>query len=163
MQSPPYLPQVFSGAKEVRDHFSQLRAAGKKLVTTNGCFDIGHAGHIRYLGEAKSQGDILVVGINSDESVRKLKGPARPLQGENDRALLIGALRMVDAAFIFREDDPRAFLEILRPDIHVKGGDYGADLLEREVVERFGGRVAIVSLVKGYSTTNLVDKIRTKQ
>ncbi len=158
------LPQtVFLGAHEVRDNLSSLRAAGKKIVTTNGCFDILHAGHIRYLFEAKRLGDLLVVGINSDDSVRRLKGPARPLQGENDRVMLIGSLRMVDAAFIFREDDPRAFLEILRPDIHVKGGDYGADMIEREVVERFGGTIAIVPFVKGYSTTSLVEKIRSNR
>jgi rfaE bifunctional protein nucleotidyltransferase chain/domain len=154
-------PQAFSNAQEVRDHFLKLRAEGKKMVTTNGCFDILHAGHVRYLSEAKACGDLLVVGVNSDESVRRLKGPTRPLQGENDRTMLIGSLRMVDAAFIFREDDPRAFLEILRPDIHVKGGDYGADLLEREVVERFGGKIRIVPFVKGYSTTSIVEKIRT--
>jgi D-glycero-beta-D-manno-heptose 1-phosphate adenylyltransferase len=154
---------VFLGPHEVREHFSLLRAAGKKLVTTNGCFDILHAGHVRYLSDAKRCGDILVVGINSDESVRSLKGAARPLQNENDRALLIGSLRCVDAAFIFREDDPRAFLEILRPDIHVKGGDYQADLLEREVVERFGGKIKIVPFVKGYSTTSIVEKIKMNQ
>jgi glycerol-3-phosphate cytidylyltransferase len=159
----PLLPRtVFPGPHEVRDYFSSLRASGKKLVTTNGCFDILHAGHVRYLNDAKRLGDILVVGVNSDGSVRKLKGPRRPLQGENDRALLIASLRMVDAAFIFREDDPRAFLEILRPDVHVKGGDYGADILEREVVERFGGKIEIVPFVKGYSTTSLVEKIRLK-
>jgi rfaE bifunctional protein nucleotidyltransferase chain/domain len=153
---------IFSNAAEVRDHFMKHRESGKRLVTTNGCFDILHAGHVRYLSEAKRCGDILVVGINSDESVRKLKGPARPLQGERDRALLIGSLKMVDAAFIFGEGDPRAFLEILRPDVHVKGGDYNADLLEREVVERFGGIIKIVPFVKGYSTTSLVEKIRDR-
>jgi rfaE bifunctional protein nucleotidyltransferase chain/domain len=158
--SPAGLP-VFPDAAAVRDHFFPLRAAGKKLVTTNGCFDILHSGHIRYLAEAKTCGDILVVGINSDESVRRLKGPTRPLQHENDRALLVGALKSVDAAFIFREDDPCAFLEILRPDVHVKGGDYTRDMIEREVVERHGGVVKIVPFVKGYSTTSLVEKIRT--
>jgi rfaE bifunctional protein nucleotidyltransferase chain/domain len=162
MGNPRSTPTIFSNAQEVRDHFSALRAAGKKLVTTNGCFDILHAGHIQYLSEAKRCGDILVVGVNSDESVRKLKGPTRPLQAEKDRLLLIGSLKMVDAAFIFREDDPRAFLEILRPDVHVKGGDYGADLLEREVVERFGGKIKIIPFVKGYSTTSLVEKIRDR-
>ncbi len=151
---------VFSTAREVSDHFAALRRAGKKLVTTNGCFDILHTGHLQYLSDAKRCGDILVVGINSDDSVRRLKGPTRPLQNEKDRAFLIGSLKAVDAAFIFREDDPRAFLEIIRPDIHVKGGDYGRDLLEREVVERYGGTIKIVPFVKGYSTTSLVEKIR---
>jgi D-glycero-beta-D-manno-heptose 1-phosphate adenylyltransferase len=157
------LKSIFSGPGEIREYFSSARAAGKKLVTTNGCFDILHAGHVRYLCDAKQMGDILVVGINSDESVRKLKGPTRPLQNENDRAFLIGSLRCVDAAFVFPEDDPRAFLEIIRPDFHVKGGDYKADLLEREVVERFGGKITIVPFVKGYSTTSIVEKIKTGQ
>jgi D-glycero-beta-D-manno-heptose 1-phosphate adenylyltransferase len=154
---------IFSTAKEVREYFLPQREAGKKVVTTNGCFDILHVGHVQYLSEAKRCGDILIVGINSDESVRRLKGPTRPLQGENERAMLISSLKMVDAAFVFREDDPRAFLEILRPDIHVKGGDYGKDLLEREVVEKFGGKIQIVPFVKGYSTTSLVDKIQANR
>jgi D-beta-D-heptose 7-phosphate kinase/D-beta-D-heptose 1-phosphate adenosyltransferase len=157
-QLPPR--SAFKDVFDVRDFLAPLRTEGKKLVTTNGCFDILHAGHVKYLLEAKALGDLLAVGINSDESVRKLKGSSRPLQNENDRLLLMAALRMVDAAFIFREDDPRAFLEVLRPDVHVKGGDYGRGILERETVERHGGRIEIVSFVKGYSTTSIVEKIR---
>ena len=153
------IPHVFDTAEAVREYIAPLRAAGKKLVTTNGCFDIVHAGHIHYLYEAKHLGDILVVGINSDAAVRKFKGPQRPIQNQYDRVKLMGALRMVDCAFIFNEDDPRAFLEILRPDIHVKGGDYRRDILEKDVVERHGGRIEIVSFIQGYSTTSLVDKI----
>jgi rfaE bifunctional protein nucleotidyltransferase chain/domain len=151
---------VFAGAREVRDFLGPLRAAGKKLVTTNGCFDIIHAGHVHYLAEAARLGDILAVGINSDLVVQGLKGPGRPLQNENDRLLIISALRMVDCAFIFRENDPRDFLEILRPDIHVKGGDYSDEIIERNVVERHGGHVRIVSFLPGRSTTSLVNKIR---
>ena len=150
---------VFDNAQAVCDFLAPQRAAGKKLVTTNGCFDIVHAGHLQYLYEAQQLGDILAVGINSDAIVRKLKGMQRPLQNEIDRVKLVGALRMVDCAFIFNEDDPRAFLEILRPDIHVKGGDYGRDILEKDVVERYGGRIEIVSFKQGYSTTSLVEKI----
>lgn len=153
------ISHVFSTAEAVRDYLAPLRASGKKLVTTNGCFDIIHAGHVQYLTEAKQLGDILAVGINSDATVRKLKGERRPIQNQTDRVTLMGALRMVDCAFIFNEDDPRAFLEILRPDIHVKGGDYNRDILEKEVVERYGGRIEIVSFKQGYSTTSLVDKI----
>jgi rfaE bifunctional protein nucleotidyltransferase chain/domain len=153
------IPHVFASAQAVQDYITPLRAAGKKLVTTNGCFDIVHAGHIQYLNEAKHLGDILVVGINSDASVKKLKGELRPIQNQFDRVKLMGALRMVDGAFIFYEDDPRAFLEILRPDIHVKGGDYQRDILEKDVVERYGGRIEIVSFKQGYSTTSLVEKI----
>ena len=110
---------VFSSAVEVVTFLAPLRAQGKKVVTTNGCFDIIHAGHVQYLYEAAAFGDILVVGINADESVQRLKGPTRPLQPEDDRVYIMGALSMVGAAFIFREDDPRNFLEIIRPDVHV--------------------------------------------
>jgi len=154
---------IFSNPAEVRDYFSAMRSKGKKIVTTNGCFDIIHAGHIAYLYEAKSFGDILVVGLNSDESVRLLKGPSRPLQTETDRLEIMSALRMVDGAFIFREKDPRAFLDIIRPDVHVKGGDYSRDILEREVVENHGGRVEIVSFLAGHSTTSIVNRMIKKE
>jgi rfaE bifunctional protein nucleotidyltransferase chain/domain len=153
------LKTIFNDAREVRDFLTPLRSKGKKLVTTNGCFDILHAGHVQYLADAKRLGDILVVGVNSDSSVGKLKGPGRPIQNETDRVVLIGSLRTVDAAFIFFEDDPRAFLEILRPDIHVKGGDYSRTILERETVERHGGRIEIVPFITGHSTTTIIEKI----
>jgi len=157
----PANPRVFSTAQLANAHILPLRALGKTLVTTNGCFDLLHAGHIRYLAEAATLGDLLVVGINSDASVKRLKGPARPLQNEYDRALIVASLAMVDAVFIFGEEDPRAFLEILRPDVHVKGGDYPNDIIEKPVVEKYGGRVRIVSLYKGFSTSSMVSKIRS--
>jgi rfaE bifunctional protein nucleotidyltransferase chain/domain len=138
-----------------------LRAQGKTLVTTNGCFDIIHAGHVRYLTEAAALGDLLVVGVNADATVQRLKGPGRPVRNQNDRGLIVAALAMVDASFIFAEGDPRAFLEALKPEVHVKGGDYTADIIERETVERNGGRVEIVSFLKGYSTTAIVKNIRS--
>ena len=153
------LKTIFNDAREVRDFLTSLRSKGKKLVTTNGCFDILHAGHVQYLADAKRLGDILVVGVNSDSSVGKLKGSNRPIQNETDRVVLIGSLRTVDAAFIFFEDDPRAFLEILRPDIHVKGGDYSRNIPERETVERHGGRIEIVPFITGHSTTTIIEKI----
>ena len=153
--------RVFKNVFDVREFLAPLRAQGKRLVTTNGCFDIIHSGHVRYLAEAAGLGDLLVVGVNADETVARLKGPGRPVRREDDRALVVAALGMVDAAFIFREDDPRTFLEALRPDVHVKGGDYTADIIERATVERCGGRVAIVSYVNGYSTTSFVKKIRS--
>jgi rfaE bifunctional protein nucleotidyltransferase chain/domain len=152
---------VLANAEEVRQALAPLRRQGRSIVTTNGCFDILHAGHIQYLAEAAGLGDILVVGINSDAVVRKLKGAGRPIQSEQDRATIMGSLRIVDYAFVFHEDDPRAFLEIIRPDIHVKGGDYRADIIEREVVEAHGGKVAIVSFRQGYSTTTVVERIRS--
>ena len=136
------------------------RKLGKTLVTTNGCFDIIHAGHIHYLSEAAQCGDILVVGVNCDETVTRLKGKGRPLQNEQDRLNIVAALSMVDHAFVFREDDPRAFLEVLRPDIHVKGGDYRENIIEKKVVEKHGGTVKIVSFLKDRSTTSLVEKMR---
>lgn len=137
------------------------RESGKKLVTTNGCFDLLHTGHVKYLYDAAQLADILVVGINSDSSVSRLKGNSRPVQKERDRVTLIGALKVVDYAFIFSEPDPCTFLEILRPDIHVKGGDYSPEELpETEVVRRHGGDVVIVAFEQGYSTTGLIDTIQ---
>ncbi len=159
MQTDP--PKVFKNVKDAELFLAPLREEGKTLVTTNGCFDLLHTGHIKYLSEASSLGDLLVIGINSDSSVKRLKGPQRPIQKEMDRAFLIASLKMVDCAFIFQEDDPRAFLEVLRPDIHVKGGDYlPEDLPEKEVVEKHGGKIQILSFEKGYSTTAIVGSIR---
>ena len=153
--------RVFKDVHEVRKFCAPLRAQGKTLVTTNGCFDIVHSGHVLYLTEAAELGDLLIVGVNADLTVSRLKGKGRPVRDENDRVRVVAALCMVDGAFVFGEDDPRAFLEILRPDVHVKGGDYSEDIIERETVERHGGRIMIVSYAKGFSTTSLVRKIRT--
>jgi len=144
---------------EVEDAIAGMRRAGRTLVTTNGCFDVLHAGHVHYLHEAAALGDILVVGINRDEVVRRHKGHDRPLQSEQDRCRIVAALRMVDYTFIFGEDDPRAFLAVLKPDFHVKGGDYSADsIIEREVVEQHGGKVVTVSFLTGRSTTSIVSR-----
>lgn len=151
---------VFENVHGLSEAVASLKHQGKTIVTTNGCFDLLHTGHISYLTEAASFGDYLIVGINSDMSVEKLKGSGRPVQKEKDRAFIIGSLKMVDYVFIFSEDDPRAFLSILKPDVHVKGGDYTPEkLLEREVVEANGGKIAIVSFVDGYSTSSIVKKI----
>ena len=139
-----------------------LRRQGKKIVTTNGCFDILHSGHVHYLNDAATFGDILIVGINSDTSVSQLKGPSRPVQKESDRAFILAALKMVDFVFIFSEPDPCAFLERIKPDIHVKGGDYTPEKLpETTIVEKNGGRIAIVPFLDGHSTTSLIKKIST--
>lgn len=153
--------RVFKDVNEVNKFLAPLRAQGKTLVTTNGCFDIVHAGHVLYLTEAADLGDLLVVGVNADATVTRLKGKGRPVRDENDRVRVVAALSMVDGAFVFREDDPRAFLEVLKPDVHVKGGDYTDAIIERETVEKHGGRINIVSYAKGFSTTSLVRKIRT--
>jgi D-beta-D-heptose 7-phosphate kinase/D-beta-D-heptose 1-phosphate adenosyltransferase len=142
---------------------SQLRGKGKKIVFTNGCFDLFHTGHLKLLREAKNLGDVLVVGVNSDDSVKKLKGEERPFIPENDRANIIAALDCVDYVIIFREDTPLELIKALKPDILVKGGDYNPDtVVGRDFVESYGGSVSIIPLLEGISTSILVDKIRKK-
>ena len=141
-----------------------LKKQGKQVVFTNGCFDILHVGHMTYLEEAKEFGDYLFVGVNSDESVKRLKGPTRPINSEDDRAELLAGLKAVDYTVIFTEDTPVELIGELKPSIHVKGGDYKKeDLPETKVVESYGGRVEIVSLVEGKSTSNVVKKIQNKE
>lgn len=143
------------------EHIDGLRKQGKRIVTTNGCFDILHVGHVRILKQSKALGDILVVGINSDASVSALKGPERPINNQNDRAELLSSLECVDVVSIFDEATPVEFIKVVKPDIHVKGADYKPqDLEETPVVEALGGRVEILPLVPQKSTTSLVQKIR---
>lgn len=141
----------------------ELRAKGARVVTTNGCFDILHVGHVRILQQARALGDVLLVAINSDESVRKLKGPSRPINSQDDRAELLGALACVDFVTIFGEDTPVAVLQLVKPDVHVKGADYKPEnLAETPVVESYGGRVEILQLIPGRSTTNVVARIQAQ-
>jgi rfaE bifunctional protein nucleotidyltransferase chain/domain len=143
------------------ERLSAERHRGKTFVFANGCFDTLHVGHIRYLAGAKEQGDLLVVGVNADSSVRPLKGPGRPVLDENARALLVAALRVVDYVVIFTEPNVEKLLEELRPDVHAKGTDYTADSVpERAVADRLGIRVAIVGDPKDHSTRSLFDTIR---
>lgn len=138
-----------------------LRAAGQKVVFTNGCFDILHAGHVRYLTKARSFGDCLVLGLNSDVSVRRLKGEGRPINNELDRAEVVGALKAVDYVVIFGEQTAEALIAKVKPDVYVKGGDYTiATLPEAKIVQSYGGRVELVNLVAGRSTTNVIRKIQ---
>lgn len=142
------------------DRIAGVRAQNKTIVTTNGCFDLLHAGHVRYLKQAKELGDILVVCLNSDKSVRRLKGPTRPLNPEEDRAEVLAGLASVDYVIIFEEDTPSAILGRIKPDIHVKGGDYTEDTLpEAETVRSGGGRVIFIPLVEGRSTTNIIKRM----
>ncbi len=139
----------------------RLRAEGRRIVTTNGCFDLLHWGHIKYLHDARALGDVLICGVNADESVRRLKGPSRPIWDEKVRALQLAGLASVDYVAVFGEDTPERFVEAIRPAIHVKGGDYeGKDVPEKRVVERLGGKMVCVPLVPGFSTTGLVEKLR---
>lgn len=133
----------------------------KKIVFTNGCFDILHRGHVSYLSEAKSLGDILWLGLNSDSSVKKLKGESRPINPEEDRAAVLLALRFVDYVTLFSQDTPVELLHLMRPHIHVKGGDYKKeDLPEYPVVKQYGGDVFILSFVEGKSTSSIIQKAR---
>jgi rfaE bifunctional protein nucleotidyltransferase chain/domain len=141
---------------------AEWRAAGKTVVWTNGVFDLVHAGHVRSLRDAKALGDVLIVGINSDESARKNKGPQRPLVCQEDRAELLSALEMVDYVVIFGEAEPSAALARLQPEIHCKGEEYAdgnRPVPERVVVEGYGGRLAFLPLREGRSTTGLVERI----
>lgn len=140
----------------------RLRNEGKRIVTTNGCFDLLHPGHLQYLAQARALGEVLLVAVNSDESVRKLKGSERPFFPAKERAKQLAALEAVDYVTIFENDTPVEVIRAVCPDIHVKGGDYESkDLPERAVVESIGGKLRILSFVDGYSTTTLIEKLRT--
>ncbi len=142
----------------------QLRAQRRRLVATNGCFDILHAGHVAYLEAARAQGDVLLVGLNRDASVRALKGPDRPVNPEQDRARVLAALACVDAVCLFGEERATRFLELAQPDVYVKGGDLTVDqipLAERQAVAAGGGTILIMPLVPGRSTSAILGKLRT--
>ncbi len=139
------------------------RQLGRRIVFTNGCFDLLHVGHVTYLAEAAAHGDVLVVGVNSDASVRRLKGPSRPVIGESDRAALLAALACVDGVVVFDDDTPHRMLEQLRPDVLVKGGTYAThEVVGREVVEAYGGEIRVTGVVDGISTTKIVDSLGRK-
>jgi rfaE bifunctional protein nucleotidyltransferase chain/domain len=139
-----------------------LRAAGKTIVFTNGVFDILHPGHLRYLEAARALGDALIVGVNSDRSVRAIKGPDRPISPEQERAEIIAGVRGVDAVVVFDEDTPHEIIEALQPDVLVKGADWAADrIVGRDAVEARGGRVVRVPVEPGYSTTALLERMRS--
>jgi len=149
--------------EEVGAYAAALRAAGRRVVFTNGCFDILHAGHVRYLAAARALGDYLILGLNSDASVRRLKGETRPVNDESDRAEVVGALKSVDAVVIFGEDTAEELIAEVRPDVYVKGGDYTRETLpEARVVEARGGEVAFIPLVAGKSTTNIIRRMQTQ-
>jgi len=147
--------------EKLKSKIDRLRKEGKKIVFTNGCFDILHVGHTRYLKEAKKQGDILILGLNSDASVKALKGEKRPLIPERERADVVASLESVDYVTIFHELTPLALIEYLKPDVLVKGGDWQEDqVVGRESVGKWGGKVIIIPEIKGSSTTNIIEKIK---
>lgn len=138
----------------------ELKVRGNKIVFTNGCFDIIHAGHVRYLTTAKNFGDVLIVGLNTDESVRRLKGDSRPINNQFDRAEVLLGLKTVDHVIFFGEQTAENLIAQVKPNVYVKGGDYTLETLpEAKIVQKFGGRVELVNLVEGHSTTNIVEKI----
>ncbi len=146
---------------EIAEKIQAAKANGRRIVTTNGCFDLLHLGHVEYLIQARTLGDLLVVGLNSDDSVRKLKGPTRPIFEEKVRAKQLAALEAVDFVTIFPEATPERFLSLVFPHIHVKGGDYKPeDLPEKTVVEKGGGKVQCLPFIEGFSTTSLIEKLR---
>ena len=146
---------------KIEEFCAVLRAGGQKIVFTNGCFDILHAGHVRYLAQARSFGDCLVLGLNMDASVHRLKGPTRPINNEQDRAEVVGALKSVDYVVLFGEQTAETLIAKVKPDVYAKGGDYTLDTLpEAKIVQSYGGRVEFIDLVQGRSTTNVIEKIK---
>ena len=149
--------------EKIEDFCATLCAAGQRIVFTNGCFDILHAGHVRYLTQARSLGDCLVLGLNTDASVRRLKGETRPVNRELDRAEVVGALAAVDYVVLFDEPTAEALVEKVRPAVYAKGGDYTRETLpEAKIVERYGGEVHFIGLVPGRSTTKIIERINRK-
>ncbi len=145
--------------KQMIRHRNSIKKTGKKLVFTNGCFDLLHVGHVDYLAFARSLGDALIVAVNSDASVRRNKGPSRPLVPELERARMLAALESVDYVIIFKETTPCRLLRILRPDILIKGADWSHEVVGREIVEAYGGTVTVAPVTRGKSTTALIEKI----
>ena len=148
--------------QELGERAKQLRAAGRKLVATNGCFDLLHVGHVRYLQAARALGDALAVGVNGDQSVRELKGSGRPLNNERDRAEALAALESVDFVTIFPEMRATRFIEMAAPAVYAKGGDYTAETLnaeERAILKKIGAQIRIIPFEEGYSTSGLLERL----
>ncbi len=141
---------------------AEARANGKKVVFTNGCFDLLHPGHLYVLRQAKACGDLLIVGLNSDRSVKAIKGSTRPIVSESDRSELIGALEMVDYVILFDEPDPYSIIAALKPNVLAKGGDWGREkIIGGDIVEEQGGKVVVIPYLPGFSTTEIIERIRS--
>jgi rfaE bifunctional protein nucleotidyltransferase chain/domain len=152
---------AFVTRDQARQLVAERRASGGTIVFTNGVFDLLHPGHVRYLQQARALGDALIVGINSDRSVRAIKGPERPVTPAAERAEIVAALECVDAAVVFDEDTPHALIDTIQPDVLVKGADWAEDaIVGREIVEARGGRVVRMPIAAGHSTTGIIEKIR---
>jgi glycerol-3-phosphate cytidylyltransferase len=146
--------------EEIEQIVKDLKQEGKTIVTCNGCFDILHIGHVNFLKEAKAQGDILIIGLNSDSSVKNNKGPERPINKENERAEVLAALESTDYITIFNEETPIPLLEVIKPNIHCNGEDYGENCIEGDTVKKNGGRIHVITFKRKISTTELIEKIK---
>ncbi len=154
---------IIEDRKLLKSIVRELKSQNLKIVFTNGCFDIIHRGHVEYLNKAKKLGDVLIVGINSDESVKKIKGDKRPIIPLYSRAYVLDNLKAVDFVVPFDEETPIELIKIIKPDVHVKGGDYKEeDLPEAEIVKDYGGEIKIIPLIEGYSTTKIINWILNK-
>ncbi len=148
--------------EEIKDLINKIHSEGKTVVTTNGCFDILHVGHVRYLEKTKTFGDFLIVLLNSDKSVRSIKGPTRPINCEEDRAEILSALKCVDYVVLFDEDSPRNLLDEMKPDVYTKGADYTMETLpEADIMRKNNTRVEFIEFVEGKSTTKTIEKINS--
>jgi D-glycero-beta-D-manno-heptose 1-phosphate adenylyltransferase len=148
---------------ELAELVEELKNTKRKIMFTNGCFDIIHAGHVRYLQAARQLGDVLIVGLNSDNSVSLLKGPTRPINNQEDRAEVLAALSSVDYVIIFGEQTAEKLIRVIKPDIYVKGGDYVvANLPEAELIDKLGGEIVLIPEVQGRSSSNIINKIKGK-
>ncbi len=149
------------GPRQLAIILRSLRKKRRTIVTTNGCFDILHMGHVSYLQKAKKLGHVLIVAVNSDETVRKLKGKSRPVNDELSRAEVLAALQCVDIVTIFKDDNPVRFVKFVRPSVHVKASDYKVDeVIEYEAVKSCGGKLALMDYIDGFSTTNMLKKVK---
>lgn len=148
--------------EEIKDLIDKIHKSGKTVVTTNGCFDILHVGHVRYLEKTKTFGDYLIVLLNSDKSVRSIKGPTRPINCEEDRAEILSALKCVDYVVLFDEDSPKNLLDEMKPDVYTKGADYTMETLpEADIMRKNNTRVEFIEFVEGKSTTKTIEKINS--
>jgi len=155
------VPWKLKSVDELKAISAQAKTKGKTVVFTNGCFDLLHRGHLHTLRAAKACGDVLIVGLNSDRSVKRLKGAGRPIHPQSDRAELIGALEVVDYVVLFDEAEPYDLIGALIPDVLAKGGDWSAEkIIGADIVERHGGRVAVIPYLQGFSTTEIIERIR---
>ncbi len=155
------MTSIFHNFNDLSNRLVKWKEERLKIVFTNGCFDILHRGHVEYLSAAKSYGDILIVGLNSDASVKKLKGISRPFINEDDRSFILSCLKSVDAVIVFNEDTPHSIISKIIPDVLVKGGDYEVEnIVGRDIVEKNGGKVITVSFIKGNSSSSLIEKIK---